>query len=131
MKKIMNFVCSVLLVAGLCGCEKINLEKLEGSWSEKYDPEFFAMDGSVSYIFDGNLGYRLHVYDALAGESWEFTGSYSTDHNTITLNPDYDWAGSITYQIVKLTPTEMEWQREGTIYSKGTWGSDFRHFVRM
>lgn len=26
---------------------------------------------------------------------------------------------------------EMEWQKEGTTYSKGTWGSDYRHFVRV
>lgn len=22
------------------------------------------------------------------------------------------------------------WQKEGTTYSQGTWGSDYRHFVR-
>lgn len=33
-------------------------------------------------------------------------------------------------RVVKLTSKEMEWQREGTTYSVGTWGSDYRHFVK-
>ena len=82
-----TLICAALLVAGLSGCEKIDVNKLEGTWSEQYDPTVFAMDGSVEYTFDGNNGYQLHVYDA-------------------------------------------EWQKEGTTYSTGTWGSDYRHFVR-
>ena len=34
-------ICAVLLVAGLCGCEKlvqeINLDNLEGSWQKEYE----------------------------------------------------------------------------------------------
>jgi hypothetical protein len=37
---------------------------------------------------------------------------------------------NVTYKLVKLTSKEMEWQKEGTTYSVGTWGSDYRHFVR-
>ena len=59
-KTIMNIlktmICAALLVAGLSGCEKINVNKLEGTWSEQYDPTVFAMDGSVTYTFDGNNG---------------------------------------------------------------------------
>ena len=58
MSKILNFVCAALLVAGLCGCEKIDVNKLEGTWSEQYDPTVFAMDGSVTYTFDGNGNYQ-------------------------------------------------------------------------
>ena len=39
-----------LLVAGLCGCNKVDVNKLEGTWSEQYDPAVFAMDGSVEYF---------------------------------------------------------------------------------
>ena len=75
MKRILNFAfCAALLAAGLSGCEKIDVNKLEGTWSEQYDPTVFAMDGSVEYTFDGNNGYQLHVYDALSGESHDYSG---------------------------------------------------------
>ena len=60
--------CAVLLVAGLSACEKIDVNKLEGTWSEQYDPTVFAMDGSVTFTFDGNGNYQKHVY-VLGGES--------------------------------------------------------------
>ena len=69
MRKILSYVCAALLVAGLCGCEKIDVNKLEGTWSEQYDPTVLAMDGSVEYTFDGSNHYQMHVYDALSGES--------------------------------------------------------------
>ena len=74
MRKVLSFVCATLLVAGLSGCEKIDVNKLEGTWSEQYDPTVFAMDGSVTFTFDGNNGYQLHVYDALSGESHDYSG---------------------------------------------------------
>ena len=64
-----RIVSLALLVAGLSGCEKIDVDKLEGTWSEQYDPTVFAMDGSVTYTFDGKNSYQLHVYDALSGDS--------------------------------------------------------------
>ena len=60
-----TMICAALLVAGLCGCEKFDMNKLEGTWSEQYDPFLFAMDGSVEYTFDGNNHYQLHTYSAL------------------------------------------------------------------
>lgn len=45
-----------------------------------------------------------------------------------TSNPD---ESNVTYVIVKLTSDEMAWQKVGTTYSEGTWGSDYRHFVRV
>ena len=133
MRKILSFVCAALLVAGLCGCEKIDVNKLEGTWSEQYDPNVFAMDGSVEYTFDGNGHYQMHVYDALSGESHDYNGSYAIDlinKGTITINPSMSGYSNVTYKLVKLTSKEMEWQKEGTTYSQGTWGSDYRHFVR-
>ena len=133
MRKILSFVCAALLVAGLCGCEKIDVNKLEGTWSEQYEPSVYAMDGSVEYTFDGNGHYQLHVYDALSGESHDYTGTYAIDlidKGTITINPAMSDFSNVTYKLVKLTSKEMEWQKEGTTYSVGTWGSDYRHFVR-
>ncbi len=127
-------ISAVLLMAGLCACEKIDMDILEGTWTEQYDPAVFAMDGSVTYTFEGKNHYQLHIYDALGGESWDFSGTYAIDlidKNTITINPIMSDDSNITFKIVKLTSKEMAWQKEGTTYSIGTWGSDYRHFIRV
>jgi len=134
MKILKSLFCAALLVAGLCACEKVNVNKLKGTWSERYDPEVFAMDGSVMYTFDGNNGYQVYVHDLLSNEPREYSGHYAIDlinKGTITINPEMSDYSNVTYKIVKLTSTEMEWQKEGTTYSVGTWGSDYRHFVRV
>ena len=135
MKKLLNLiVCSVLLMTGLSSCEKIDVNNLEGTWTEQYDPMLFAMDGFMQYTFDGNNGYQLHVYDALSGESHDYSGHYAIDlidKGTITLNPEMSDYSNVCYTIVKLTSHEMEWQRQGTTYSEGGWGYDYRHFVRV
>ena len=82
-------ICAALLVAGLSGCEKIDVNKLEGTWSEQYDPTVFAMDGSVTYTFDGNGHYQRHVY-VLGVGSHDYSGTYAIDlidKGTITINP--------------------------------------------
>ena len=64
----------------------------------------------------------------------DYSGSYAIDlinNGTITLNPQMSDFSNITYTLVKLTSKEMAWQKEGTTYSVGTWGSDYRHFVRV
>ena len=106
MKRILNFAfCAALLVAGLSGCEKIDVNKLEGTWTEQYDPTVFAMDGSVEYTFDGNNGYQLHVYDVLSGELHDYSGHYAIDlinKGTITINPSMSDFSNVTYKLVKL-----------------------------
>ena len=131
-------LCAVLLAAALSSCEKLDekldIDKLEGTWSEQYDPTVFAMDGSVTYTFDRNGHYRLHVYDALGGRSHEQNGSYAIDlvqKGTITINPTISDYSHVTYKLVKLTSKEMEWQKVGTAYAVGGWGVDYRHFVRI
>lgn len=134
MKIINTVICAVLLALGLCGCEKIDLNKLEGTWSEQYDPNVFAMDGSVTYTFYGKNQYSLQVYNWEADELSDYSGTYAVDlfdKNTITINPIMSDFSNVTYKIVKLTSTEMEWQMIGTTYSPGSWGSDYRHFVRI
>ena len=131
MKRISIFVFAALLTLS---CEKLSTQdKLAGSWTEQYDPTVFAMDGSVTYIFDGNNNYQKNVYDALSGRSVEYNGRYSIDligKNTITINLQMSDYSNVTYKIVKLTSKEMAWQKEGTTYSQGAWGSDYRHFVK-
>ena len=124
----------LLAAVALLGCNKtLTQANIEGSWSEQYDSTVFAMDGSVTFTFDGSNGYQLRVYDALSGESHDYSGRYAIDlinKGTITINPAMSDYSNVCYTIVKLTSTEMAWQKEGTTYSKGTWGSDYRHFVR-
>ena len=134
MKKLLNLIiCATLLVASLTSCVKIDINKLEGTWSEQYDPTVFAMDGSLTFTFDGNGSYQLQTYDALSGESNDRNGYYMLDleeKNTITFNPMMSDYTNVTYRIVKLTAREMEWQKIGTAPNPGTWASDYRHFVR-
>ena len=134
MKHVMTkIMCTVLLVAGLCGCEKFDISRLEGAWHEQYDPTVFAMDASVMYSFDGNGHYNLHIVDLLGGNTHDDSGSYVLDRHekTITLIPDSSDGSRVTYCFVKLTAGEMEWQKKGTTYAVGTWGSDYRHFVKF
>lgn len=128
MKRIIFFVLASFLSLS---CEKISTQdKIAGSWTEQYDPTVFAMDGSVTYTFDGNNSYHLHVYDALSDESRDYNGHYAIDNGTITINPAMSDYSNVTYKIVKLTSKEMAWQKKGTTYSQGSWGNDYRHFVR-
>ena len=128
-----TLICTALLGAVLGSCEKIDVNKLEGTWSEQYDPTVFAMDGSVTYTFDGNGHYQRHV-KVLGVGSNDYSGTYAIDlidKGTITINPAMSDFSNVTYKLVKLTSKEMEWQKEGTTYSVGTWDSDYRHFVRV
>ena len=137
MKILKTMICAVLLMAGLCGCEKIDMDRLEGTWSEQYDPTVFAMDGSLQITFDGNGKYQVQTYDALSGKSEAFSGGYILndecfqEKNTITFNPYMSDFTNVTYIIVKLTSDEMAWQKIGTAPNPGTWSSDYRHFVRV
>ena len=138
MKSILRIsICAVLLVAGLCGCEKIDVNKLEGTWAEQYDPTVFAMDGSLKITFDGYGNYQVQTYDALSGKSDFFSGGYILndecfqEKNTITFNPYMSDFTNVTYIIVKLTSNEMAWQKIGTAPNPGTWASDYRHCVRV
>ncbi len=133
-KYLLSSLCAAVLVAGLTSCVKIDVNKLEGTWSEQYDPTVFAMDGSLQFTFDGNGSYQLQTYDALSGESYDRSGYYMLDleeKNTITFNPMMSDFTNVTYRIVKLTSREMEWQKVGTAPNPGTWASDYRHFVRV
>lgn len=132
LKKVM---CTTLLVAGLYGCEKIDVNKLEGTWSEQYDTAVSGTDGSLKFIFDGSGNYQLHSYDALSGQSEDHSGRYELDmyedKNTITFNPYMSDFTNVTFRIVKLTSNEMAWQKVGTAPNPGVWSTDYRHFVRV
>ena len=50
-----SIICTALLLAGLCGCEKIDINRLEGTWSEQHDPAVFAMDCAVVVHKSANI----------------------------------------------------------------------------
>ena len=77
--------------------------------------------------------YLQAIMDAIYGEDVRGSIHDAIDlinKGTITINPSMSDFSNVTYKLVKLTSKEMEWQKEGTTYSVGTWGSDYRHFVR-
>ena len=80
MRKIVTFVCAALLVAGLCGCEKlfpeINRDNLEGSWQKEYekgvqDAGLVIWDFSEESVPKYEVGKVLTIYvsDVFAGDS--------------------------------------------------------------
>lgn len=99
----------------------------------------------VTYFrFDGGDTYTLYTSNPDESSQHTTTGNFAlsskgtngqklTGDNSITinLNPEKSDESNVTYVIVKLTSDEMAWQKVGTTYSEGTWGSDYRHFVRV
>lgn len=139
---------SLLIVAilALAGCSKLEVYEanIPGTWSESYDASKFAFDGILRYTFDGGDTYTLYTSNPDGSSKHTTTGYYAlsskgtygeklTGDNsiTITLNLEKSDDSNVTYVIVKLTSNEMAWQKVGTTYSEGTWGSDYRHFVRF
>ena len=142
MKKISLLITAILV---LVGCSKLEIYEanLPGTWSESYDASKFAFDGILRYTFDGGDTYMLYTSNPDGNSQNTTTGKYTlesegkyiqkmTGDNSIiiTLNPDDSDDSNVSYVIVKLTSSEMAWQKVGTTYSEGTWGSDYRHFVR-
>ncbi len=137
MKSIRFYLMALAAFFLLASCEKeddFNQNELIGTWVESYDDEYFVMDGSVQYTFNADGTYRKvvnHYVGHAATVTETNTYGLDTDNRKLSLNY-YTESGtqSITYDVVKLNSKEMSLQREGTTYSRGTLGSDFRHFVR-
>ncbi len=145
--KTLNFVGSiaVVLFAGVTfsSCDKddieINEQNIIGTWVEEYsDYPYYAPDGGLTWTFSTDGYAYIHIYDVFAGDhdvqQTYIVGSMMTtsgeEKDILTLNPHMsDYSGE-AFKIVKLTKNEMEWQRLGTTFQKGTVGSDFRHFIR-
>ena len=57
--------------------------------------------------------------------------NFVMDGNVITLNTAAtDSAHSPSYTITELDDNEMSWQKVGTSYTPGSYGSDYKHFKR-
>lgn len=145
MKKLICSILCILLfmlaVPSMTSCsddEAIGLNNLTvGKWSESYDDPNFSMDGSLIYEFKGTETtgeFTLTVYNVgdTSGD-FVYTGMYVIDNGYITLTrslPEYSNYYE-KYKIVKLNDKEMAWQLDGTEYSRGTIGGDYRHFVKV
>ena len=111
MKKIFFLLATAIMLLSSCSKdEDINVTNLVGTWDECYDNPHFIMDGTVEYTFYENGTYQVYSYDAFS----------HTEHSE----------NALRYRIVELKKNEMAWQMEGTKYSEGTWGSEYKHFKR-
>lgn len=130
MKKLLFAI--TLLIPLLTGCSKleINQDNIIGTWSDEYsDYPYYAPEGGVTYTFKADGTVDIHFYDVFAGEK-DVQKTYMIENGELYLNPIMSDLSGDTFKIVKLTKDEMEWQRIGTSFSKGTVGSDFQHFVK-
>lgn len=128
------FCCFTVLSFVACDKEEIDINQIYGTWSESYNLDNFSFDGSVDYTFNNDTTYTLYTSNIDGSVQHTTTGLYRLGlfgDNTITINPDKSDFSNVTYVIVKLTSKEMAWQKQGTTYSPGTFGSDYRHFVKV
>ena len=130
------FLASVSLLTASCSKMEVTQGNIIGSWAEAYEGyPYYAPDGFLDWTFNTNNTANIHVYDVFAGTN-DYSRSFSVEKGRIILDPFESLEGEGVsnleeqYNITKLTATEMEWQRVGTSFAKGTVGSDFKHFTR-
>lgn len=118
MKRLMSLLASVLLVAGLCGCEKVNVvdpECLTGTWSKVY-PEGVVTEGGVSWTFGEDGVLQVRVYDVFAGDyRTEYMYRVGSDGRTLRiwepmLGGDPAWA---EYRLERCDDTTLVLVRTG------------------
>lgn len=118
-----------MLLASCSKDEDINVTNLAGTWDECYDNPHFIMDGTVEYTFYENGTYQVYSYDALSHMEHTRTNTYVLQDDLLILNTEHS-ENALRYHIVEFKKNEMAWQMEGTEYSEGTSGSDYKHFKR-
>ncbi len=138
MKKISLFVVAILAFAG-CSKLEVNEENILGTWVDDYSAyPYYAPEGGETYTFNANGTVDIHYYDVFAGDH-DVQKTYhigplvtpsGEEKDVLMLNMFMSDFSGEDFKIVKLTKNEMEWQRLGTTFQKGTVGSDFKHFVR-
>ena len=123
----------------LSGCMKENAQRnlnraewLIGTWYEYYDPTIFAMDGSSVVTFSADGAALWQYYDLFSGGKWNLDYRYTFEKNILTISSTEDYGNDDpgAYEVIFLNKDEMAWQRVGTTYSKGSWSSDYKHFLR-
>ena len=120
---------AIMLLSSCSKDEYINVTNLVGTWDECYDNPHFIMDGTVEYTFYENGTYQVYSYDAFSHMEQTRTNTYVLQDDLLILNTEHS-ENALRYRIVELKKNEMAWQMEGTKYSEGTWGSEYKHFKR-
>lgn len=130
MKRLFLLLITTLVFFSSCSNdEEVDVSVLNGTWDECYDNPRFIMDGIVEYTFLDNGTYQVYSYDALSNKEHTETSTYILQEELLILNDNTE--NELRYNIIKLNKNEMAWQREGTKYSEGTLGSDYKHFKRI
>ena len=138
MKKISLFIMAILVFAG-CSTLEVNKDNILGTWVDDYSAyPYYAPEGGETYTFNADGTVDVHYYDVFAGDHdvqrtytvWSLETPSGIENDVLSFNPQMSDLSGDNFKIVKLTKTEMEWQRLGTTFQKGTVGSDFKHFVR-
>ena len=130
MKKIFFLLATAIMLLSSCSKdEDINVTNLVGTWDECYDNPHFIMDGTVEYTFYENVTYQVYSYNAFSHMEHTRTNTYVLQDDLLILNTEHS-ENALRYHIVEFKENEMAWQMEGTEYSEGTWGSEYKHFER-
>ena len=130
MKNIFLLLATAIMLLSSCSKDKdINVTNLVGTWDECYDNPHFIMDGTVEYTFYENGTYQVYSYDAFSHMEQTRTNTYVLQDDLLILNTEHS-ENALRYRIVEFKKNEMAWQMEGTEYSEGTWGSEYKHFKR-
>ena len=130
MKKLFFLLATAIMLLSSCSKdEDINITNLVGTWDECYDNPYFIMDGIVEYTFYENGTYQVYSYNALSHMEHTSISTYVLQDDLLILNTEFS-ENALRYHIVKFKKNEMAWQKEGTEYSEGLLGSDYKHFKR-
>ena len=130
MKNIFLLLATAIMLLSSCSKDKdINVTNLVGTWDECYDNPHFIMDGTVEYTFYENGTYQVYSYNAFSHMEHTRTNTYVLQDDLLILNTEHS-ENALRYRIVEFKKNEMAWQMEGTEYSEGTWGSEYKHFKR-
>lgn len=106
----------MVVAIAFTACQKddnpVDMSKLVGKWNVFNDDPNFSADGSVTYTFDKDGGYKLAVYDFLSNTELTHEGTYmvSTDLSIVTLSEDKDGDFAAQYFLLKLNSKEMKWK---------------------
>jgi hypothetical protein len=121
----------------ICSCsddDDFVQSELVGTWCESYNDPNFVMDSSVKYTFNSNSTYTWvvnHAFSDMQTQTGTDIYTFDTDRRKLTISYTTEsGTSSTTYDVVKLNSRELSLQREGTTFSRGTLGGDYRHFVK-
>lgn len=133
MKKLFLALFAILPILAGCNDLDIKQENILGKWEESYPDYPNTVSHGVSiWTFDENGIATMLVGHVQYGDAeYKYDYSLGVGDDIITVSTNIPANPYSNYKIIKLTKSEMEWQKVGTTYSRGVEGSDYRHFKRI